>query len=133
MPPDQLLNILLQNVLYIEFKPRHPRKDFTITDDSGDQMVRPRRMICTNCDALLDSLWGRTAFPLYRRPKRYPRFDWKAKGLVVTFDLLWQDFRMIPADAVVITQTVPMEEFYKHFEENLAPMSSEQKFKFMYF
>lgn len=122
MGPSALLDTLLKNVLYIEFNPRHPHS----------WTNQPRRMICSNSDMLLDSVEGKMILN-WHRPKNVPKFKPVEKDLVVTWDILWQDFRMIPADAVVITRQIPIEEFMPIFYKEIYPMSQKQKVEFMYF
>jgi hypothetical protein len=68
----------------------------------------------------------------YRTPVNGIRYDPAAKGLIITWDILMQDFRTISLDACEIVKTyAPNDEFWTTFNEIYFPMSQQQKIAFM--
>ena len=100
---DSLVRLLNDNVCEVVFSKR--------TD--GNE----RRMLCTNSKLLLHSIAGRGALH-FKDPKGVglPYFP-KDKGLVVTWDIIWQEFRQIPLETVNVISAIPLksEEDIKNF------------------
>lgn len=110
---------LLHNVLIIYFHRR--------TDPKGVL----RRMICTKSDLILSSLQGHTILN-FRSPKfGAPKCDEVKHNVTVVWDILTQDYRLIPCDSVRIIQKVHEGKFWKFFNDTLSGMSKEDKIKFM--
>ena len=104
------------NVLEIKFMRRHPKPGFPPT----------RRMLCTGDLSLLNSPQGRIALnfrPAFNRPAYNPT----PKNLLITWDILMQDYRMVNMDACQLITLVPNAMFWKFFNERLALMSTQQK------
>jgi hypothetical protein len=116
-----LLGLLLSNVAEIRFQRRVVVPGSTTF----------RRMWCTNCAALLNSYNGR-AILNYRSPSRGYAYDVTGKNLIVTWDILMQDYRNISMDNCDLLRSLPAnDEFWKFFNENILIMSTQQKINFM--
>ena len=95
-----------------------------------------RRMLCTNSKKLLNSLGGTTALH-FRPPSGTLKYNPHAKGLVVTWDILWQDYRQISIDTANVLMVVPVktdeeiDEFWRFFDRFLQNMDSWEKMRFM--
>jgi hypothetical protein len=88
-------------------------------------------MLCTNSLNLLNSVEGRLALN-YKRAINMPKFDPTQKNLVITWDIIMQDYRCINANACDLIQVIPAnKEFWKFFNEKLAGMSAPEKINFM--
>lgn len=113
-------SILLKNVCEIRFVRRRPRV--------GDGPTR--RMLCTKSYELLNSVNGRTT--LNYAPLRGPKkINEAAENVLVVWDILMQDYRTINMNSCDLIQQIPEGEFWEYFNENIYPMSPEQKFNFM--
>jgi hypothetical protein len=94
-----------------------------------------RRMLCTNDRMLLNSQLGRNI--LNYNPPHDGGLKYKPaqKNLIIGWDCFMQNFRAIncnDVDVVSVIKTSPdPAEFWKYFNENLIPMSSDQKAAFM--
>ena len=61
-----------------------------------------------------------------------PKFNPAAENIIITWDILMQNFRCISMDSCEMIQSVPAnEEFWKFFNENIYIMSTQQKINFM--
>lgn len=92
-----------------------------------------RRMLATNDGMLLNSAAGKTALN-FRPASGSLKFNPTQKGLVLTWDIFMQDYRLVPAesvDVVSVIPTTPPEEFWKYFSEVLSRMSGTDKERFM--
>lgn len=92
-----------------------------------------RRMLATNDGMLLNSAAGKTALN-FRPASGRLKFNPTQKGLVLTWDIFMQDYRLVPAesvDVVSVIPTTPPEEFWKYFSEVLSRMSGTDKEQFM--
>jgi hypothetical protein len=88
-------------------------------------------MLCTNNMNVLGSTNGRIVLN-YRTPTNGVKYDPTAKNLIITWDILMQDFRTISLDACEIAKTyAPDDEFWTVFNETYFPMSQQQKIAFM--
>lgn len=117
----ELRNLLLENVLDIRFLRRTPKPG------SGST----RRMLCTNSTNLLNSYNGKLILG-YAAPTQYPKFDPQAENIIITWDILMQNYRCINVDNCTIIQKLPAnDEFWKYFNENVYTMSTSQKINFM--
>lgn len=90
-----------------------------------------RRMLCTNNNALLTSPNGRIVLN-YRVPVQGLRFNPAEKNLIITWDIMMQDFRIISLDDCEIVRVFPPnDEFWNFFNEEIFPMSTQQKVAYM--
>jgi hypothetical protein len=68
----------------------------------------------------------------YRTPTNAIKYNPAAEGLIITWDILMQDFRTISLDSCEIIKTyAPNDEFWSVFNETYFPMSQQQKIAFM--
>ena len=90
-----------------------------------------RRMLCTNNVQLLNSVEGRTVLN-YRPPRQAPEYNPNQENLIITWDILMQDFRTINCDTVDLITTLEADEtFWIYINEKIAPMSAGEKMAFM--
>lgn len=89
-----------------------------------------RRMIATNCPAILNSLNGKMSLN-YREAHQPPAYDYAAKGLIPAWDVIVRDYRMIPTEEVEIEFKADITNFWEIFNISVAPMSSTQMYNFM--
>ena len=116
------LNALLQNnVAEVRFIRRRPKPGSTAT----------RRMLCTNSYSLLNSNDGRLTLN-YRTPKKSPKYDPAPKNLIVTWDILMQNYRTISVESCDLITVIPDDDqFWDYFRDNLAEMNQAAKINFM--
>ena len=116
------LNQLLQkNVLEIRFTRRRPVAGKAST----------RRMLCTLCPEILNSVNGRTVLN-YLPPTHGLKFNPTSKNLVMAWDIFMQDFRFISAESCDLLTTLPGDDtFWEYFNENVLTMQLEEKTNFM--
>jgi hypothetical protein len=118
---SNLKSMLLSNVCEVKFARRNPKPG------------RPasRRMLCTNNVQLLNSVEGRTVLN-YRPPRQAPEYNPNQENLIITWDILMQDFRTINCDTVDLITTLEADEtFWVYINEKIAPMSAGEKMAFM--
>lgn len=117
-----LIQLLNSNAVELKFVRRRPRANST-----------ERRMLATNDTSLLMSARGKIALNWHEAPGNL-KFSPEKKGLVMTWDIFMQSYRLIPVESVEVIsviKTTPPEEFWKYFNEVLAKMSSSDKQQFM--
>lgn len=115
-----LQTLLRSNVAEIKFTRRLPKRGSPPT----------RRMLCTCCIALLNSSQGRITLnfrPAYGKLAYNPT----QKNLIVVWDILMQDYRMINMSACDLFATIPQNGFWSFFNKKLATMTTKQKIDFM--
>ena len=118
---SKLKTMLLAKVCEVKFARRNPKPG------------RPasRRMLCTNNVQLLNSVEGRTVLN-YRPPRQAPEYNPNQENLIITWDILMQDFRTINCDTVDLISTLEADEtFWVYINEKIAPMSTGEKMAFM--
>jgi hypothetical protein len=118
---SNLKSMLLAKVCEVKFARRNPKPG------------RPasRRMLCTNNVQLLNSVEGRTVLN-YRPPRQAPEYNPNQENLIITWDILMQDFRTINCDTVDLITTLEADEtFWVYINEKIAPMSAPEKMAFM--
>jgi hypothetical protein len=89
-----------------------------------------RRFFCTNSMELLNSDNGRNILG-YRAPTNSLRYDPKKKNLIVTWDIMMQDWRCLNMDECYKTREYPINGFWEFFNEVILPMRTEEKMRFM--
>jgi len=121
------LRVLVANsVVEVKFRRRKQKPGYSID----------RRMLCTNNWALLTSMPGRIALN-FKPPTHPPPYNAKAKGLVTTWDLFWQQYRNISLDNYVVISAMPVQteedrtKFWAFFNAVLQDMSGQQKIGYM--
>ena len=118
---SNLKSMLLSNVCEVKFARRNPKPG------------RPasRRMLCTNNVQLLNSVEGRTVLN-YLPPRQAPAYNPNQENLIITWDILMQDFRTINCDTVDLITTLDADQtFWVYINEKIAPMSAGEKMAFM--
>ena len=114
-------SLLSNNVLEIRFPRRIARSGLAAT----------RRMLCTNSLDLLNSVNGRISLN-YFSPKGPRKPYLGPDNLSVAWDVMMQDYRNINCNQVDVIQEIPAnEDFWVYFNENIYPLSQQQKFNFM--
>lgn len=115
--------LLEKNVLEIRFTRRRPRADRPPT----------RRMLCTNNSAVLRSEPGRKLLNYQDPVRANPKYNPRAKNIVIAWDILVQDFRCISADDVDVMSVIEdVDQFWKYYNDVLYPMTPTQKTAFMF-
>ena len=121
MSPGQLNSLLQSNVIDVRFARRRPRPGVPPT----------RRMLCTLDSSILNSVNGRTVLN-YSPPGSNLPYDVYNKGLCMAWDIIMQDFRMISSETASMLNTYPGDDtFWEYFNQNIQPMSTEEKTSFM--
>lgn len=116
-----LYNSLLNNVVEVKFTRRRQLPG----------LLPIRRMLCTNSMEVLGSTNGRIVLN-YRTPTNSIKYNPTNKGLIITWDILMQDFRTISLDSCeIVTTYAPNDDFWRVFNETYFPMSQQQKIAFM--
>jgi len=114
-------SILLANVCDVRFVRKIPRNGRPPT----------RRMLCTKSYSLLNSTNGRITLN-YRPPTNPPQVNEAKDNIITVWDILIQDYRNINmAQCDLIEQIPATEEFWEYFNDNIYPMSSDQKINFI--
>ena len=112
---------LLNNVCEIRFVRGIPKPGFPPT----------RRMLCTKSYSLLNSTNGRITLN-YRPPKNPKQVNEAADNIIVVWDIIMQNYRNVSMDLCDLINEIPAnEEFWTYFNDNIYPMSPEQKINFM--
>lgn len=122
-PISTLAATLANNVAELKFHRRRPKKNIPST----------RRMLCTLDYNLLNSDKGLQVLN-FRAPKSSTSFNTQAKGLLVVWDILLQDWRTVNTETCNIITTIPTsptDKFWEYFNNNIASMSSAQKAGFI--
>ena len=88
-------------------------------------------MLCTKSLSLLNSVNGRISLN-YFPPKGPPKAYLGPDHLAVAWDILMQNYRNINMNQCDLIQEIPAnDDFWVYFNENIYPMSGEQKVNFM--
>jgi hypothetical protein len=118
-----LFALLQNNVVELRFKRRREKPGWAAY----------RRMLCTNDVQILSSVPGRIALH-FKTPHFPPPYPWRIKNLVCTWDLFWQDWRMVSletCDIITVIPTKPPDKFWGYFNLYLQSMSPSDKVAFM--
>tara|TARA_R110000796_G_scaffold20781_5_gene61677 strand:+ start:21825 stop:22202 length:378 start_codon:yes stop_codon:yes gene_type:complete len=114
-------SILLTNVCDIRFVRKIPKAGAPPT----------RRMLCTKSYSLLNSTNGRITLN-YRPPVRPSQINEAKDNIINVWDILMQSYRNINMGQCDLIEQIPAaEEFWTYFNDNIYPMSAEQKANFM--
>jgi len=118
---SNLKSILLDKVCEVKFARRNPKPGRPST----------RRMLCTNNVQLLNSVEGRTILN-YNPPRQAPNYNPNQENLIITWDILMQDFRTISCDSVDLVTTLEADAtFWDYLSEKISPMTPQEKMNFM--
>jgi hypothetical protein len=113
-----LAQVLGDSIVEVRFRRRRPKLGFN--DD--------RRMLCTNCRLLLDSISGKVALR-FRAPTNPPKYNASAKGLVTAWDIMWCAYRNISMETHDIVSIMPvrneeeLNKFWEYFNDYLSKLS----------
>lgn len=117
-----LKTLLELNVIELKFTRRRPKPGVPPT----------RRMLCTNSSNILRSEPGRKLLNFKESIKPGPRFNTRAKNIVIVWDILVQDYRCVNVDDCDVVQVIEdQEQFWKYYNDVLYPMTPSQKTAFM--
>ena len=121
MDRASLQELLLHNVCELTFTRRRPVK--------GRPMQR--KMLCTNSTSLLKSTDG--LFVLhFSEPTKSPSVDLIKANLVVTWDIMMQEFRNIPPESChILRKWEDNDKFWTFFKAEIYPMSPGDKIFYM--
>lgn len=117
-----LQHVLSDSVIEVRFARRRDKPGYADT----------RRMLCTNNQNLLNSIAGKVALR-YQPPTSMLPYNANAKGLVVTWDILWCAFRNISTETHDVLSVMPVRneeetnQFWEYFNGVLAQMSPEAR------
>lgn len=90
-----------------------------------------RQMLCTNSMELLRSENGLRVLN-YSGSFEPKKVDERKHNLVVTWDIFMQDYRNVSMDLCYLVQKIPADDnFWKFFNENIFPMSPNEKMRYM--
>ena len=123
---NELHSLLHSHVLEVKFIRRSPKPGSPLT----------RRALITNCNALLNSPNGKVILR-YVPAGSGLKFNPTLKGLILTWDLMWQSFRLFGAEGSSIITKIPVSSeeevnsFWDYFNKSIMPMSPEAKLSFM--
>jgi hypothetical protein len=118
---SSLDSLLLNNVCEVRFTRRRPVAGKSST----------RRMWCTKSYSLLNSMNGRVSLN-YRAPSHPKQINESLNNVLVVWDILMQDYRIISFERCELLQQVPANDsFWEFFNEKIYTMTTEQKINFM--
>lgn len=90
-----------------------------------------RQMLCTNSMEILRSENGLRVLN-YSGSFEPKKVDERKHNLVVTWDIFMQDYRNVSMDMCYLVQKIPADDnFWKFFNENIYPMSANEKMRYM--
>ena len=90
-----------------------------------------RQMLCTNSMEILRSENGLRVLN-YSGSFEPKKVDERKHNLVVTWDIFMQDYRNVSMDMCYLVQKIPADDnFWKFFNENIFPMSPNEKLRYM--
>ena len=115
-----LRGLLLGNVVDVRFARKTPKPGYPPT----------RRMLCTNSHQLLSSPDGRVTLN-YVPPKGSKQVNEQTNNIVVTWDILMQNYRCVNTAQCDMITSIPIDEFWDYFNEHLAPLSTGDKVNYM--
>lgn len=90
-----------------------------------------RQMLCTNSMEILRSENGLRVLN-YRGSFEPKKVNERKHDLVVTWDIFMQDYRNVSMDMCYLVQKIPADDnFWQFFNENIYPMSPNEKLRYM--
>jgi hypothetical protein len=120
---DGLYRLCQENIIEVKFTRR--------LQNVGKGTIR--RMYATLDSELLNSKEGFQILR-FKPPAQSPAYNAASKGLVTVWDVLFQDWRNIPAntaEVITVTPTKPLDEFWKYFNSTIRNMTDKDKANFM--
>ena len=90
-----------------------------------------RQMLCTNSMEILRSENGLRTLN-YRGSFEPKQVDERLHNLVVTWDIIMQDYRNVSMDMCYLVQKMPADDnFWEYFNKHIFPMSPNEKMRYM--
>ena len=117
---EQLKQMLLSNVCEISFTRRRPL----------DKRPNVRYMICTNDPQILLSPNGRICLNFRPTNLKLP-YNPDMLKLIVTWDILMQDYRQVDTVNCNLISATPRDKFWQFFNDKLLHMTAQQKIMYM--
>jgi hypothetical protein len=120
---NELQSLLNNNVCDLLIARRRPER----------ALGRPimRQMLCTNSMEILRSENGLRTLN-YNGSFEPKKVDERKHNIVVTWDIFMQDYRNVSMDMCYLVQKIPADDnFWKFFNENIFPMSPNEKLRYM--
>lgn len=120
---SSLAATLATSVVELKFSRRRPKSNLS----------SHRRMLCTLDYTLLNSEKGISVLN-FKAASGNTSYVPAAKGLIVVWDLLKQDWRMVNTESCNIISTIPTsnpDEFWEYFNTAILPMGDAQKAAFL--
>ena len=112
---------LLNNVCEVKFLKR----------TSPPNRPEYRRMLCTKNYELLSSVNGKISLN-FREATHQKAINEAVKNVLVVWDILMQDYRIVSGDQVSIIRQIPAnEEFWTFFNKEIYTLNTEQKILYM--
>jgi len=111
--------LLTKNAVEIKFRRRRKKQGWSPI----------RRMLATNDLKLLNSPPGHITLN-YKMPTHPPAFNVAAKNLVLAWDILYQDWRLISCEdcnVISVIPTDPPAKWWEYFTKNIQYMTPAQK------
>lgn len=116
---QSLMTALQQSVVELRFGRRREKRGWSPY----------RRALVTNNIQMLNSAPGQLALH-FKPPSHPPAYPWVQKNLVCCWDIMWQDWRMIPVESTDVITMIPIQNqeeidkwwaYFSLFLENLGP------------
>jgi hypothetical protein len=115
-----LKQTLQSNVCEIRFTKRRP--------ELTGQLYRT--MLCSLDYSILNSVNGRTTLN-FKPPTGAPKYNPESKNLLLVWDIFMQDWRMVSMDSCDLIKTIPSNDFWEYFNNNISSMTIQEKNQFM--
>mgnify|MGYP003635492065 CR=1 FL=1 len=117
---SSLKQMLQSNVCEVRFTTRRPWLN--------GQSVR--NMMCTLDYTLLHSVNGRTTLN-FAPPHHAQSYNPESKNLLNVWDIIMQDWRMVNMNDCDLINAIPRDDFWEYFNQNVYPMSIQEKNQYM--
>lgn len=88
-------------------------------------------MLCTSANSILNTKQGLELLNYTPSSGANRKFDPKSKNLAVTWDIFMQDYRCVNANNCEVMSVIPEADFWQYYNEQLLPMTADQKINFM--
>ena len=67
----------------------------------------------------------------YKPPGGAPKYNPESKNLLPVWDIMMQGWRMVSLDNCEVVNEIPENTFFEYFNENIYPMSADEKRAYM--
>jgi hypothetical protein len=89
-----------------------------------------RRMLCTNNSVLLNSVNGKVILN-FNSPSNPPEYNTASENVIVTWDIIMQDWRTINCNSVDLLVDYNENEFWDFYNKTLSKLTTSEKIIFM--